>query len=101
MEYSLLACTSKGAHLPKCGCQGIAVMPWSPAQNGRLTGKHRRGQRTPDRLAYAEGLRDNEQPIIFELIGVAKELDEPPAVVAIGLVGRERTRPEVRELVPR
>jgi aryl-alcohol dehydrogenase-like predicted oxidoreductase len=41
MEYSLVACTSKGAHLPKCGSQGIAAMPWSPAQNGRLTGKHR------------------------------------------------------------
>jgi aryl-alcohol dehydrogenase-like predicted oxidoreductase len=44
LEYSLLERTSEGELIPMAQALGMGVMPWSPLQNGHLTGKYRRGE---------------------------------------------------------
>lgn len=95
LEYSLLARTVEGAHLPMCQAHGIGVMPWSPLKNGRLTGKYRRGQDHPTdakRTGFAADIPEAEWPIIDELCTVADELEVSPAAAAIAWV---QSRPAV------
>src|SRR6201999_2281379 len=40
LEYSLLARSVEGNHLPMCAAHGIGVMPWSPLKNGALSGRY-------------------------------------------------------------
>jgi aryl-alcohol dehydrogenase-like predicted oxidoreductase len=88
LEYSLLARTVEGEHLPMCSAHGIGVMPWSPLKNGRLSGKYRRRDQDPDdaRRPNAAGIPDAEWPIIDELCAVADELGTSPAATAIAWV---------------
>jgi aryl-alcohol dehydrogenase-like predicted oxidoreductase len=89
LEYSLLARTVEGEHLPMCDAHGIGVMTWSPLKNGRLSGKYRRGDEDPTearRQSYAAGIPEAEWPIIDELRAVAAELGASPAATAIAWV---------------
>jgi aryl-alcohol dehydrogenase-like predicted oxidoreductase len=88
LEYSLLARTVEGDHLPMCNAHGIGVMTWSPLKNGRLSGKYRRDDQNPDdaRRPNAPGIPDAEWPIIDELCAVADELGASPAATAIAWV---------------
>jgi aryl-alcohol dehydrogenase-like predicted oxidoreductase len=88
LEYSLLARTVEGEHLPMCKAHGIGVMPWSPLKNGRLSGKYRRDDQEPAdaRRPNAPGIPDAEWPIIEELCAVAEELGASPAATAIAWV---------------
>jgi aryl-alcohol dehydrogenase (NADP+) len=88
LEYSLLARTVEGEHLPMCNAHGIGVMTWSPLKNGRLSGKYRRDNQNPDhaRRPNARGIPDDEWPIIDELRAAADELGASPAATAIAWV---------------
>jgi aryl-alcohol dehydrogenase-like predicted oxidoreductase len=88
LEYSLLARTVEGEHLPMCNGHGIGVMTWSPLKNGRLSGKYRRDDQNPDdaRRPNAPGIPNAEWPIIDELCAVADELGASPAATAIAWV---------------
>jgi aryl-alcohol dehydrogenase-like predicted oxidoreductase len=86
LEYSLLARTVEGEHLPMCNAHGIGVMPWSPLKNGRLSGKYRRDDPGPRRRSNAAGVPDAEWPTIEELCAVADELGASPAAMAIAWV---------------
>ncbi|GAA2465205.1 aldo/keto reductase [Winogradskya humida] len=89
VEYSLLARTVEGEHLPMADQLGLGVMPWSPLRNGFLTGKFDRtpGAR-PDSLRT--GLVGEPSPADFDvidvLLAVASEAAVTPAAAALSWV---------------
>ncbi|MEE3504374.1 aldo/keto reductase [Acidiphilium acidophilum] len=48
--YSILNRSIEREVLPTCQRYGMGVMAWSPLGKGMLTGKYRKGERTPDSL---------------------------------------------------
>ena len=83
--YSILMRAIERAVLPTCARYGVGVIPWSPLAGGLLTGRHRKGQPTPEDSRLARGFGSQHQSdrqcaahearldIVEELIGVAEQ----------------------------
>jgi len=59
-QYSLIVRDIEREHLPLCRAEGLGVMAWGPLGGGFLSGKYRRGEKSPKdtRLFQVE---DNEE----------------------------------------
>lgn len=103
LEYSLVERAIEREHIPAALELGLGVCPWSPLASGFLSGKYdRRGG--AGRLSVMEGSHiamfdkrtDRNFQILEALLAVARELDRPPAQVAINWITR---RPGVASTV--
>jgi aryl-alcohol dehydrogenase-like predicted oxidoreductase len=104
LEYSLVERNIEREHVPAALALGAAVVPWSPLASGLLTGKYRRdgieakGEgRLPIIAAsgnpgFTKLFTERNWAIVDALVEVARELDRPPAQVALNWVA---TRPGV------
>ncbi len=103
IHYTLEAREAEYELLPISVDQGLGVLVWSPLAAGLLTGKHRRGQPTPEGSRQFAGwteppIRDAEKlwNIVEVLIQIGAEHDTSAAQVALAwLLGR----PAVTSLV--
>ncbi|MGW0158693.1 aldo/keto reductase [Mycobacterium sp. NPDC003323] len=90
--YSLLNRGVEREVAPLAEDQGMALVPWSPLQNGYLSGKYRRGAQVTDsaRAAYVGGPTDAEFTVIETVAAVAEELGTSSAAVALGWLRSRR-----------
>ena len=96
LEYSLLERTIEREHVPAALELGMGICPWSPLASGLLAGKYRPakgGVKGAGRLSTESGARfskanERNWKIVAELVAVAREVDRPPAQVAINWVTR-------------
>lgn len=98
LEYSLVERNIEREHIPAALALGAAVVPWSPLASGLLSGKYRRDgakAKGEGRLpavtesgnpGFAKLLSERNWAIVDTLLAVAKELDRPPAQVALNWV---------------
>ncbi|WP_426755199.1 aldo/keto reductase [Myxococcus sp. Y35] len=100
LEYSLVERNIEREHIPAALALGAAVTPWAPLAAGLLTGKYTR----EGVLAKGEGRLPSIQTgghpaneklftarnwdIVDVLVDVARQLDRPPAQVALAWVTR-------------
>jgi aryl-alcohol dehydrogenase-like predicted oxidoreductase len=100
LEYSLVERNIEREHLPLARELGMGVVPWSPLASGFLSGKYQRSAEASGQ-ATGEGrlqtLKDSGNPgfakftprnweILAVLLDVARELERPPAEVALSWV---------------
>ncbi len=103
IHYTLEAREAEYELLPLSVDQGLGVMVWSPLAAGLLTGKHRRGQPTPEGTRQAAGwteppIRDEER--LWRIVDVAAEVGEAHGVSAAQVaLAWLLTRPAVASLV--
>jgi aryl-alcohol dehydrogenase-like predicted oxidoreductase len=101
LEYSLVERNLEREHIPAALELGVGVTPWSPLASGLLTGKYQRGaDATSVGAGRLEAVKGQGNPaflklfternwrIVDELVAVARELDRPPAQVALAWVAR-------------
>lgn len=100
LEYSLVERNIEREHIPAALALGAGVTPWSPLASGLLTGKYtREGVRAAGRgrldvvkhqpnPAFLKLFTERNWRIIDELVAVAKELECPPARVALAWITR-------------
>jgi aryl-alcohol dehydrogenase-like predicted oxidoreductase len=100
LEYSLVERTIEREHVPAAQELGMAICPWSPLAGGLLSGKYKReasgghkgeGQ---GRLTTAGGspfarFSERNWRILDVLLDVAKQLNKPPAQVALNWVATQ------------
>ena len=103
IHYTLEAREAEYELIPLSVDQGLGVMVWSPLAGGLLTGKHRRGQPTPEGTRQAAGwteppIRDEEKlwRIVDVLVDVGAAHGVSAAQVALAWL---LTRPAVSSLV--
>lgn len=103
IHYTLEAREAEYELLPISVDQGLGVLVWSPLAAGLLTGKHRRGQATPESSRQFAGwteppIRDEERlwDIIEVLVDVGAAHGVSAAQVALAWL---LTRPAVSSLV--
>ena len=103
IHYTLEAREAEYELLPLSVDQGLGVLVWSPLAAGLLTGKHRRGEPTPEGSRQAAGW--NEPPIrgmerLWRIVDVLVEIGDAHGVssaqVALAWL---LTRPAVASLV--
>nr|AYM53922.1 oxidoreductase aldo/keto reductase family protein [Corallococcus coralloides] len=100
LEYSLVERNIEREHIPAALALGSAVTPWSPLASGLLSGKYTRDgiqARGEGRLpivqegahpALLKLFTERNWGIVDALREVARELDRPPAQVALSWVAR-------------
>jgi aryl-alcohol dehydrogenase-like predicted oxidoreductase len=89
VEYSLLARSVEGEHIPLALDAGMGILPWSPLKGGFLSGRFRRGVETESsRTALAGGPTERDYDVIDALIAVADEIGATPAAVALAWLQR-------------
>jgi aryl-alcohol dehydrogenase-like predicted oxidoreductase len=90
--YSLLNRGVEAEIAPLAWDQGLALVPWSPLQNGFLSGKYRRGTHVTDsaRAAFVGGPTEAEFTVIDAVAAVAEELDTTSAAVALAWLRARR-----------
>lgn len=98
LEYSLVERYIEREHIPAALELGIGVCPFSPLAGGLLSGKYRQtagggegeGRLIPKGSDYPVVPRFNERnwKITDALIEVAREIDRPPAQVALNWITR-------------
>jgi aryl-alcohol dehydrogenase-like predicted oxidoreductase len=90
IEYSLLERTVEGELIPMAMELGLGVTPWGPLKSGVLSGKYTRanhGNHVAGRGDWAlSALNPKAYDLIEEVVAVAKELEVPPARVALSWV---------------
>ncbi|MEO0542914.1 MAG: aldo/keto reductase [Pseudomonadota bacterium] len=103
IHYTLEAREAEYELLPLSVDQGLGVLVWSPLAAGLLTGKHRRGSKTPEGSRQAAGwneppIRDMERlwNIVDALVEIADEHSVEPAQIALAWL---LTRPAISSLV--
>jgi aryl-alcohol dehydrogenase-like predicted oxidoreductase len=99
LEYSLVERTIEREHVPAAQELGLAVCPWSPLAGGLLTGKYKResgGHRGEGqgRLTIPGGspfarFSERNWRVLDVLLEVAKQLNKPPAQVALNWVATQ------------
>ncbi len=89
-QYSLVVRDIEQELVPLCEYNGIGIVVWSPLAGGFLTGKYRpgeriaKGTRSEESWAYpAQYFAPNADEILEGLLDAAKEIDRPPAQVAL------------------
>jgi aryl-alcohol dehydrogenase-like predicted oxidoreductase len=99
LEYSLVERTIEREHVPAAQELGLAICPWSPLAGGLLSGKYKReasghegeGQgrlTTPGGSPFARFSERNWR-VLDVLLDVAKQLNKPPAQVALNWVATQ------------
>lgn len=90
--YSLLNRGAEAEIAPLAREAGMALVPWSPLQNGFLSGKYRRGARVADsaRAAYVGAPTDAEFTVIEAVAEIADELGTTAAAVALAWLRARR-----------
>jgi aryl-alcohol dehydrogenase-like predicted oxidoreductase len=94
LEYSLVERNIEREHIPVAQELGIAVLPWSPLAGGFLAGKYKRSGNTGVGDGRHEVTKNSGNPafnkfternwqVLDALLGVAKQMDKPPAQVAL------------------
>lgn len=89
LEYSLRQRTVEGELIPMAQSLGLAVTPWSPLNNGVLTGKYTRqnaGTVKGDRGAGMPTLTEKDYGLIDTLGEIAHEFHTTIAAVALAWV---------------
>lgn len=103
IHYTLEAREAEYELLPISVDQGLGVLVWSPLAAGLLTGKHRRGQPTPEGSRQFAGwteppIRDEEK--LWSIVDVLVEIGEVRGVSAAQVaLAWLLTRPGVSSLV--
>ena len=94
--YNLVKRQAEVEILPMCADQGIAACTYSPLGGGLLTGKYQQGEtgrlREDDRYAARYGLPEMTTAAMG-LADLARELDVPPATLAVAWVAANEHRP--------
>ncbi len=103
IHYTLEAREAEYELLPVSVDQGLGVMVWSPLAGGLLSGKHRRGQPTPEGTRQFAGwseppIRDEEKlwRIVDVLMDIGSDRGVSAAQVALAWL---LTRPAIASLV--
>jgi aryl-alcohol dehydrogenase-like predicted oxidoreductase len=90
IEYSLLQRTVEGELIPMSLELGLGVTPWSPLKSGVLSGKYTRENRNTQKASRGpwveSALHEQTYKVLDVLVAVARELDVPPAHVALAWV---------------
>lgn len=103
IHYTLEAREAEYELLPLSVAEGLGVLVWSPLAAGLLTGKHRRGQPTPETSRQAAGwdeppIRDTER--LWRIVDVLVEIGEVHGVSAARVaLAWLLTRPAIASLV--
>lgn len=94
--YNLVKRQAEVEILPMCADQGIAACTYSPLGGGLLTGKYQQGEtgrlREDDRYSARYGLPEMTTAA-KGLADLARELDVPPATLAVAWVAASTHRP--------
>ncbi|MCP3059422.1 aldo/keto reductase [Myxococcus sp. K38C18041901] len=100
LEYSLVERNIEREHIPAALQLGASITPWSPLASGLLSGKYTRERgvvKGDGRVAAIQGggnpgfeklFTERNWGIVEALLEVARELDKPPAQVALAWVAR-------------
>ena len=90
IHYTLEAREAEYELLPISVDQGLGVLVWSPIAGGLLSGKHRRGQQSPDGTRFTAGwteppIRDENRlwNIVDVLVDIAKDRNVSAAQIAL------------------
>jgi aryl-alcohol dehydrogenase-like predicted oxidoreductase len=97
LEYSLVERNTEREHIPAALELGIGICPWSPLASGFLSGKYKRAGNDGHGDGRLEKLKDSGNPgfakfteqnwkILDVLLQVAKQINRPPAQVALNWV---------------
>ena len=97
LEYSLVERNIEREHIPAALELGIGICPWSPLASGFLSGKYKRAGNDGHGDGRLEKLKDSGNPgfakfteqnwkILDVLLQVAKQINRPPAQVALNWV---------------
>lgn len=97
LEYSLVERNIEREHIPAALELGIGICPWSPLASGFLSGKYKRAGNDGHGDGRLEKLKDSGNPgfakfteqnwkILDVLLQVAKQMNRPPAQVALNWV---------------
>ena len=97
LEYSLVERNIEREHIPAALELGIGICPWSPLASGFLSGKYKRAGNDGQGDGRLEKLKDSGNPgfakfteqnwkILDALVQVAKQINRPPAQVALNWV---------------
>jgi aryl-alcohol dehydrogenase-like predicted oxidoreductase len=97
LEYSLAERNIEREHIPVAQELGIAVCPWSPLAGGFLTGKYTREGNSGKGVGRLETTKASGNPAFSKfsernwkiheaLVAVAKQINKPPAQVALNWV---------------
>ena len=97
LEYSLVERNIEREHIPAAQQLGIALCPWSPLAGGFLTGKYTREGNSGKGVGRLETTKASGNPafgkfsernwkISDALVAVAKQINKPPAQVALNWV---------------
>ena len=102
-QYNLLVRNLEREHVPLCAKYGLGILPWSPLAGGFLSGKYRKDRPPPpgtrlekwkDRWAAFDTPKNWQ--ILDALGALSKELDAPPAAVALAWLLH---KPAVRSVI--
>ena len=97
MQYSLVERSIEREHVPVCERFGLGILPWSPLAGGFLTGKYKKDESKPagsrldawgDRFGRFD--TDRNWGILGALEAASKEVDAPPAAVALAWLLRKK-----------
>ncbi len=97
LEYSLVERNIEREHIPVAQEMGIGVCPWSPLAGGFLTGKYKREGESGKGEGRLETTKSSGNPAFNKfsernwrihevLVEVAKQMNKPPAQVALNWV---------------
>ncbi|HVY17478.1 MAG TPA: aldo/keto reductase [Rhodopila sp.] len=89
-QYSLVVRDIEEELVPACALKQLGMVVWSPLAGGYLTGKYQPGQqsvegsRSAERWAFpTRFFHPRHEAILAELLAVSRDLDRPPAQVAL------------------
>jgi aryl-alcohol dehydrogenase-like predicted oxidoreductase len=95
LQYSLVERSIEREHVPAAQELGLGITPWSPLADGFLSGKYQRQGKTEVGEGRLKIVKDNpvfnrfnerNWRILDALIDVAKQINRPPAQVALNWV---------------
>jgi aryl-alcohol dehydrogenase-like predicted oxidoreductase len=100
LEYSLVERNIEREHIPVAQELGIGILPWSPLAGGFLAGKYKRSGNTGVGDGRHEVTKNSGNPafnkftehnwtVLDALLQVAKQMNEPPAQVALNWVATQ------------
>jgi aryl-alcohol dehydrogenase-like predicted oxidoreductase len=100
LEYSLVERNIEREHIPVAQELGIGILPWSPLAGGFLAGKYKRSGNSGVGDGRHEVTKNNGNPafnkfternwqVLDALLQVAKQMNKPPAQVALNWVGTQ------------
>jgi aryl-alcohol dehydrogenase-like predicted oxidoreductase len=98
LPYSLVDRSIEREHVPAAQELGLGITPWSPLAGGFLSGKYQRQGKTEVGEGRLKIVRDNPTfnqfnernwNILDALIDVAKQINRPPAQVALNWVASQ------------